>query len=94
MVIFNVSQINKDKLDVLTNNVKSLYNADVVIEHSLSLTTIIGNSLNKIPKLSNNIISVIDNANLKLSGHSSNGKSFCLLTKNNNIIERVHNLLF
>ena len=94
MIIFNASQINKNKFEVFTNNIKSLNNADVVIEHSLSLTTIIGNSLNKIPKLSNNIISVIDNANLKLSGHSSNGKSFCLLTTNNNTIEKVHSLLF
>ncbi|QIV95428.1 aspartate kinase [Allofrancisella inopinata] len=67
---------------------------DIDIERNLSLTAIVGNNLDKLPKLLNKVIKASNISNIKLSGYGANGSSLYLLTDSKHVLERVYKALF
>ncbi|AXA33772.1 aspartate kinase [Francisella adeliensis] len=95
IVSFTINQNIEHLEKKLINDLNYLLdNCEISIEKNLSLTAIIGNNLNKIPKLPNKIANIIDQSNIKLSNYTPNGNSLYLVTNNKNILEKIYKTLF
>ena len=95
MVSFAINRNIEHLEKSLINDLNYLLdNCEISIERNLSLTAIIGNNLNKIPKLPNKIANIIDQSNIKLSNYAPNGNSLYLVTNNKNFLEKIYKTLF
>ncbi|QLE78449.1 aspartate kinase [Francisella sp. Scap27] len=95
MVSFTINQNIEHLEKNLINDLNYLLDScEISIERNLSLTAIIGNNLNKIPKLPNKIANIIDQSNIKLSNYAPDGNSLYLVTNNKNFLEKIYKTLF
>ncbi|WP_150467551.1 aspartate kinase [Francisella sp. SYW-9] len=79
---------------LILKDLAQLKDVDITSEHNLLLTTIIGNNLDKIPSLLNNLSESLGPLNIKLSGYGATGKSLYLLNNTYNSLEKVYKELF
>ncbi len=85
--------IESSKKNIL-NELSHLHNISITIEKNLSLTAIIGNNLNTIPKISDKIFRTINQSNIKLSRYGANGNSLYLFTDNKSILQKIYKTFF
>ncbi|BCD91823.1 hypothetical protein fh0823_19620 [Francisella halioticida] len=79
---------------LILKDLAQLKEVEITLEHNLFLTTVVGNSLDKIPRLLSNILDRLGSLNVKLSGYGATGKSLYLLSDNDNFLEKVYKELF
>lgn len=86
----NIESLKKNIL----NDLSHLRNISLTIEKNLSLTAIIGNNLNTMPKISDRIFKTINRSNIKLSRYGASGSSLYLLTENKSTLQKMYKTLF
>ncbi|AJC48490.1 aspartate kinase [Allofrancisella guangzhouensis] len=91
---FVIPQIGESIEQLIIKDLNLLDGVIIDIERNLSLTAIVGNNLDKLPKLLNKVIKASNVSNIKLSGYGANGSSLYLLTDSRRVLERVYKALF
>jgi aspartate kinase len=90
---FIISQ-SEDFIEQLMQDLNRLTGVTLYIEQNLSLTAVVGNSLDKAPKLLNKILKSTNISNIKLSGYGANGSSLYMLTDGKKNVQKVYKALF
>ncbi|QIV93945.1 aspartate kinase [Allofrancisella frigidaquae] len=91
---FVIPQIREPLEQLIIKDLNLLDEIIIEIERNLSLTAIVGNNLDKLPKLLNKVIKASNISNIKLSGYGANGSSLYFLTDSERVLERVYKALF
>lgn len=91
---FVITNIDNLIEQLMLKDLANLREVEIKLERNLFLTTIVGNSLDKIPRLQANILERLSSLNIKLSSYGATGKSLYLLSDSHNSLEKVYKELF
>jgi aspartate kinase len=91
---FVITKVDNIVEQLILKDLRHLREVELSLERNLLLTTIVGNNLDKMPSLLNNLSESLSSLNIRLSGYGATGKSLYLLSNSQNSLEKVYKELF
>ncbi|AEI35455.1 aspartate kinase [Francisella salina] len=92
-LILVIDDTNNITYQSINNELIDLCEDEFEFEKNLSLTALVGDKLDTIPQFFNELLNGLGDLDVKYSGYSSRGKSWCLITADD-AFEKVYKALF